>query len=91
MTAMAAASLSLRVTVGDTWVPLQVQAAPSETVGQVKARALSASGIDAAHADRYEVKLGGARLPDERRTLEALGVKPGTALIVLARRRRPVR
>ncbi|MFI5207166.1 MAG: hypothetical protein ACHQX4_04020, partial [Gemmatimonadales bacterium] len=58
---------------------------------QVKALALTACGIDAARAGDYEVKRGGARLPDERRTLEALGVKPGTALIVLARRRRPVR
>ncbi len=85
------AALSLRVTVGDTWVPLPIEAAPSETVAQVKARALTASGIDQARASEYEVKMGGALLPDERRTLEALEVKPGTALIVLARRRRPVR
>jgi hypothetical protein len=86
-----ATALPLRVTVGDTWVPLPMDAAPSETVAQVKARALTASGIDAARAGEYEVKMGGALLPDERRTLEALEVKPGTALIVLARRRRPVR
>lgn len=91
MTALATGPLPLRVTVGDTWLPLPLEAAPNETVGQVKARALTACGIDAARAGEYEVKLGGARLPDERRTLEALGVKPGTALIVLARRRRPVR
>lgn len=91
MSAAATGSLPLRVTVGDTWMPLEIDAAPNETVAQVKARALAASGIDAARAGDYEVKLGGARLPDERRTLEALEVKPGTALIVLARRRRPVR
>jgi hypothetical protein len=91
MMALATGLLPLRVTVGDTWVPLTIEAAPNETVGQVKARALTACGIDAARAGEYEVKLGGARLPDERRTLEALEVKPGTALIVLARRRRPVR
>ena len=85
------APLALRVTVGDTWLPLPVEAAPSETVAQVKQRALSACGIDATKAGGYEVKLGGALLPDERRTLEALGVKAGSALIVLARRRRPVR
>jgi hypothetical protein len=72
-------------------MPLPVDAAPNETVGQVKVRALATSGIDQARAGEYEVKLGGALLPDERRTLEALGVKPGSALIVLARRRRPVR
>ena len=87
----AAAALPLRVTVGDTWQPLPLSAAPTETVGQVKSRALAACGIDASRAPAYEVKLGGAHLPDERRTLEALGIKPGTALIVLSRRRRPVR
>lgn len=91
MMAVSTALLSLRVTVGDTWLPLPLEAAPNETVGRVKARALAACGIDAARAGEYEVKLGGALLPDERRTLEALGVKPGMALIVLARRRRPVR
>ncbi|MFI5213180.1 MAG: hypothetical protein ACHQU8_01460 [Gemmatimonadales bacterium] len=91
MTASATGPLPLRVTVGDTWLPLLLEAAPNETVAQVKALALTACGIDAARAGDYEVKRGGARLPDERRTLEALGVKPGTALIVLARRRRPVR
>ncbi|MFI5279433.1 MAG: hypothetical protein ACHQU1_02970 [Gemmatimonadales bacterium] len=91
MTAQAAGTLPLRVTVGDTWLPLPVDAAPNETVGQVKLRALATCGIDKASAGEYEVKMGGALLPDERRTLEALGVKPGTALIVLARRRRPVR
>ena len=91
MTAMATGRLPLRVTVGDTWLPLALEAAPNETVAQVKAQALAACGINAARAGDYEVKRGGARLPDERRTLEALGVKPGTALIVLARRRRPVR
>jgi len=91
MTTTATGLLPLRVTVGDTWVPLPIEAAPNEMVAQVKARALTASGIDASRAGDYEVKLGGARVRDERRTLEALEVKPGTALIVLARRRRPVR
>ena len=91
MTATAPERMPLRVTVGDTWVPLVLDAAPSETVAQLKTRVLAASRIDAARAGDYEVKLGGAHLADETRTLEAAGVRSGAALIVLARRRRPVR
>ena len=39
----------------------------------------------------YEVKFRGARVSDERRTLAELGVRDGSALIILPVRRRPVR
>ena len=89
--AQAASRLKLRVTVADTWVQLAMQAPPFETVAQLKTRALAVARIDAAQASAYEVKLGGARIEDESRTLEAAGVRQGAALIVLASRRRPVR
>ncbi len=83
--------LRLRVTVGDTWLPMAIDAAPGETVAQVKSRVLAASRIDASRAAEYEMKHGGALLADESQSLAAAGVRTGTALIVLARRRRPVR
>jgi hypothetical protein len=87
----APSGLTLKVTVGDTWMPLHLAAKPDETVAAVKARALASLKIDPARADGYEVKLGGARIRDEARTLSACGIKDGSAMIVLARRRRPVR
>lgn len=87
----AAAPIRLRVTVGDTWMPLALDASADETLASVKARALAASRIDPSHAALYEVKRGGARVADESASLGALGVESGAPLIVLARRRRPVR
>jgi len=86
-----ATALEIRVTVGDTWMPLLLPAAPGETIAAVKGRALAAQHIAAALHDRYEVKVGGALVRDEARSLAACGVRHGSALIVLARRRRPVR
>ena len=91
MSVAAPGRLRLRVTVGDTWAPLAMDASPDETVAQLKARALAASRIEPAHAGAYEVKRGGARIADESKTLGTLGVTSGAPLIVLARRRRPVR
>jgi hypothetical protein len=81
----------IRVTVGDTWAPLALRVNPDETVAAVKARALAAQGIAAPRHARYEVKLGGALVRDESCTLAAGGVRPGAALVILSRRRRPVR
>ena len=91
MSPATATPLMVNVTVGDTWMQLHLAAKPDETVAALKARALASQRIDPARAAQYEVKLGGARIVDETRTLAAAGVKNGAPLIVLARRRRPVR
>jgi hypothetical protein len=87
----AAAGLRVRVTVGDTWVPVLLEADAGEAVASLKARSLAAQWIPPERADAYEVKLGGAPVRDEAQTLGALGVPDGAALVVLARRRRVVR
>ncbi len=84
-------AMTVKVTVGDTWMPLQFAVKSDETVASVKLRALATQKIDSAQAGRYEVKLGGVRIADESRSLAAAGVKSGAAMIVLAKRRRPVR
>jgi hypothetical protein len=84
-------ALRLRVTVGDTWEPVSLDAALDESVREVKVRALKAENIPLAEADLYEVKFRGGRVGDESVSLRRLGVPDGGALIVLARRRRPVR
>jgi len=91
MTAAAKAALALKVTLGDTWRPLQLSAAPDETVAQLKVRALAAETIAAERAGEFEVKVGGVLVRDESLTLVAAGIRDGGALVVLARRRRAVR
>ncbi len=85
------AALSLKVTLGDTWRPLQLSASPEETVAQLKLRTLAAEAVPAERAGEYEVKFGGALVRDESQTLAAAKVPDGAALVVLARRRRAVR
>lgn len=91
MMAAAMKALALKVTLGDTWRPLQLTAPTDETVGQLKRRALAADAVSADRADDYEVKFGGALVRDESSTLAAAGIPDGGALVVLARRRRAVR
>ena len=87
----APSALTVKVTVGDTWMPLQLAAKSDETVAALKLRALANQKIAAARTGDYEVKLGGGSVRDESKTLAAAGVKNGAALIVIAKHRRPVR
>jgi hypothetical protein len=87
----ALATMAVRVTVADTWQTLTLDATPDMTVAGLKARALTACHIAPDRTSRYEVKHGGAPVRDESRTLGSLGVRDGSAVIVLAKRRRAVR
>ena len=91
MTATVALPLHLRVTVADAWRTISVSAGAGESAAAVKQKALAAAQIDPAWAARYEVKIGGALVRDEAQPLASLGVRDGAALVVLSRRRRPVR
>lgn len=84
-------SMTLKVTIADTWQVVLLAGAPEQTAASLKARALSDAGIPASRATSYEVKFGGALVRDESRTLGALGAKDGSPFIVLAKRRRAVR
>jgi hypothetical protein len=79
------------VAVADTWETFVFEAGGEGSIGALKRRALEAAGIGAERADRYQVKLGGALVADESRTLADLGVPDGGQLVVLSARRRPVR
>jgi hypothetical protein len=88
---MSAAALRLRVTSGDSWQSSDLPAEAGDTVAAVKARVLAADRVPVERASQYEVKHGGALVKDESRSLASLGIGDGSALIVLPRRRRPVR
>jgi hypothetical protein len=82
--------LPLRVTVEDVWDEVALLLSPDTPVGEIKRQALALTRIkrDPSH---YVLKYRGAELTDESRTAAAAGLVPNGALIVLARRRRPVR
>jgi len=85
------AALRLRVTFGDSWATHEIAARADESIASVKARVLALGRTAQATADGYEVKHGGVPVRDESRSLLALGIKTGAAMIVQAKRRRPVR
>jgi hypothetical protein len=83
-------ALPLRVMVEDVWneVPLEVPADTS--LGEIKRQALRASHVTQ-HPSHYILKYRGAELSEESRSAAEAGLVPNGALIVLARRGRPVR
>jgi hypothetical protein len=83
--------MTVRITVADAWKTFAFETTVGESAAALKARALAAARIDAGRAPLYDLKAGGALVRDESRPLAALGVRNGASLVVLPRRRRPVR
>ena len=84
------AALPIRVMVQDAWDEVQLEVPPGTSLGDVKRQALAATRVTGDPA-AYLLKFRGAELQDETRTLADAGMVPNGALIVLLRRRRPVR
>jgi hypothetical protein len=84
------AALSIRVMVQDAWDQVQLELPPATPLGEVKRRALEATRV-AGDPAGFLLKFRGAELLDETRSLAEAGMVPNGALIVLSRRRRPVR
>ncbi|HWA56812.1 MAG TPA: hypothetical protein VG692_06150 [Gemmatimonadales bacterium] len=83
-------TLPVRVMVQDAWDQVNLDLPASATVSELKQRALALTH-QVGKAEEYEVKFRGAAVLDEGRSLSETGVVPNAALIVLPRRRRPVR
>jgi hypothetical protein len=83
-------TLRLRVTVQDAWDEVMLEVPDTTPLGEVKRQALEATRI-IRDPDGYVLKFRGAELSDETRSVADAGVVPNGALIVLPRRRRPVR
>ncbi len=86
----AATVLPVRVMVEDVWNEVSVELPSSTPLGDLKAMALRQAGV-AGDASHYLMKYLGAELQDEDRSLADAGVVPNAALVVLPRRRRPLR
>ncbi|HEY8259183.1 MAG TPA: hypothetical protein VIG08_16120 [Gemmatimonadales bacterium] len=82
--------LPVRVMVQDAWDEVTLDLPPSTSLADVKSRALQATQVRG-DPDAYLLKFRGAELRDESRSLADAGLVPNAALIVLLRRRRPVR
>jgi len=84
------ATLPVRVMVQDAWDEVHLDLPSATSLAEVKRQALSATKVTG-DPDAYVLKFRGAELRDESRSLAEAGLVPNGALIVLPRRRRPVR
>lgn len=83
-------TLPVRVMVQDAWDRVALELPASTTVQELKQKALGLTW-QVGKAEDYQVKFRGAAVLDEGRSLAETGVVPNAELIVLPRRRRPVR
>jgi hypothetical protein len=83
-------TIPVRVTVSDAWDTVTLDLPPSTSLGAVKREALTRARVRGDPRE-YLLKFLGAELDDERRSLQEAGVPANAPLIVLPRRRRPVR
>lgn len=83
-------TLPLRVMVQDAWDDVLLDLPRATPLAELKRRALEATRVVRDPAG-YVIKFRGAELDDESRSLAEAGLVPNGALIILPRRRRPVR
>lgn len=76
--------------VEDAWDQVSLDLPAQTPIAEMKRRALAMTHTDGDPAG-YVVKYRGASMLDEQRTLAEAGVVSNAPLIVMARRRRPVR
>ena len=87
----AASAVRVRVMVTDAWDHVALDAPPDVTLAEVKRRALAQATGRSQDPAEYEIKYRGGLVLDEGVTVAGLGLADGAPLIVLPRRRRPVR
>jgi hypothetical protein len=80
----------VRVMVQEVWDEVLLEVPASTAIATLKARALERTGVKAA-ADEFEAKFRGALLTDEDRSVGDVGMVAGSSIILVPRRRRPVR
>lgn len=83
-------TLPLRVTVLDTWDEIRLEAPGSARVADIKREVLGRARM-VGLPEAWLVKFRGAEVPENGTTLEQAGITPNAALIVLRRRRQPIR
>jgi hypothetical protein len=84
------APIPVRVKVEDAWDEVFLQLPDGTPLSELKRQALELTHVTT-NPSEYLIKYRGAALSDESRSLAQLGLVPNSALIILAKRRRPVR
>ncbi len=84
------ASLPLRVMVEAAWDEVHLDLPAGTALAELKRKALEATRVTG-DPNAFVLKFRGAELTDESRSLAEAGLVPNGALIVLRRRRTPVR
>lgn len=82
---------SVRVQAADAWDAVRVDVLPLSRVRDVKHAAMAQLLPDVDHFDDYVVKLRGIEVVNEDASMEAVGAADGSTLLIMSRRRRPVR
>jgi len=83
-------TIHIRAQVLEAWDAVRVDADPSESVENLKLRALEELYPNAADPREFVVKLRGFEILDEGVSLADAGAKNGSILLIADRRRRPV-
>jgi len=86
-----AAVIAVRVEMPEVWDAVRIEAPVSEPVVALKVRALAVLYPDADFHEAFVVKLHGCEVLDENASLGDIGAVAGSTLLVMFRRRRPVR
>jgi len=82
---------SVRVQAAEAWDAVRVDVLPLSRVRDVKHAAMAQLLPDVGHMDDYVVKLRGVEIVNEDASMQAVGAVDGSTLLILSRRRRPVR
>lgn len=85
-----ALTMPVRVMVEDAWDEVRFDVSPAMVLGELKWNALAVTRTKG-DPTAFVMKFRGAELIDESLSLDEAGIVPNAALIVLSRRRRPVR
>ncbi len=83
-------TVPVRVMVSDAWDAVSLELPSSTPLSEIKREALARTRVRGDPGE-YLVKFRGAELDDETRSLKDAGVPANASLIVLRRRRRPVK
>jgi hypothetical protein len=83
-------TMPVRVKLTDVWDEFQLDLPAGTSVAEVKRQVLELGRVKEDGSD-YVIKYRGAQLVEEEKSLSDLGVVKNAALVMLLRRRRPVR
>jgi len=82
--------IPVRIMVLESWHEIPLLLDPGTAVSEAKHRALQAARA-AGQPEEYLIKYRGAEVPEGTTTVQQAGIVPNANLVVLRRRRQPVR